>query len=316
MKTLIRLFVVAALLLIAVQWYLSSDAVRGRIEQELALALNRDVSLADLDVSLVHDFPNLSVALTEATVFDADPAHGVAMEIPKAYVNVGLLPLLQNALVCTVELLEPRFYVRADPDGSSNLSDVFSEEWLADPGTLETVDLEEMIFVDGQVEYRNADGEQLGIAGLDAILAAYLSPDSTAFSGNLSTSRVRLGLAGEPIDLPALLVLTLSMGTDAADLRFTEARLGVGGHEVDLTGLPVDWNTIPRVVDLAVRLREVARLATPEAAERELARVRDQAAELVEAEKARLRERLEEALEGATDKVREALRDRLERLGL
>jgi hypothetical protein len=85
---------------------------------------------------------------------------------------------------------------------------------------------------------------------------------------------------------------------------------------VDLAGLPIDWNSIPHLVDLAVRLREVAGLATPEDAERALGRVQDRAGALIEAERARLRTRLEEALEGVTDQAREALRERLERLGL
>jgi hypothetical protein len=106
------------------------------------------------------------------------------------------------------------------------------------------------------------------------------------------------------------------MGQDAGDLHFTEATLGVAGYRVDLAGLPIDWNSIPHLVDLAVRLREVAGLATPEDAERALGRVQDRAGALIEAERARLRTRLEEALEGVTDQAREALRERLERLGL
>ncbi len=320
MKTFFRIFVVVALLAVALQGYLSSGAMRSTVESELEAALARDVQVEDLDISIVRDFPNLSVALENVVVQDPNNAARPLMEIPVVYVNVATLPIFQNQLICDVEIDAAEIHATVYADGSSSLDDLISEEWLAGDeaeSSFEVIDVQGFRVTNSTIDYQNARGRELGVVGLGADMAVYLAADSTSFSGDLTTTSVRLGAEGvsRQTDLSSQIRLTLAMGEDPTDLRFTEATLLVGPHELDLTGLPIDWEQIPYVVDLAVRLKDAAELPNREALEREIAALESDARRYIEAEKDRLREDLENALDNAADRAKDAIRDRLNRLG-
>ncbi len=316
MKILVRVLIFLALLVVAAQALLSSSLVRDRVEQELEAAVNRDVVVGELDVSLVRSFPTLSVIVRDATIQDSAGTSTPLMTLPTTYVNVALGPLLGGTLACAVAVQEPRIHAQVYTDGTSNLDDLISEDWLAgesDASGFDVIDLRGLSVQGAVLEYRNAAGRELAILDLDATLAAYLAADSTAFAGGVTTQRVRLGAAGltQAQALPAQLTLQLGMGADATDLRFTEARLAIGAHGIDLTGLPVNWDTVPPLVDLAVRLQGIAEGDVAQQVEAAVTALEAEAEAFIERERQQLRERLGAAVDSLAERGRDVLRDRL-----
>lgn len=315
MKTLFRVFVGLALVVIAIQWYLGSDGMRRTVEGEIGRALNRDVQMADLRVSVLHAFPNLSVEIVDATVGTLGAAEP-EMVIPTAYVIIPILPLFRDALVCDVEVHDAQVRVEARDDGSSSLDGLVSKAWLNEPGTFETVHLRHLTFTNSALAYRSQRGRDLGIVGIEAELSAYMSPDSSAYEGEVMTTAVRIGGGGvsRETDLASAMSLTLQTGVAEGDTQLTRAYLSVGPHVLDLSGLPIDWNSLPRLVDLALRLKDAASLPTREAIDAALKDLEEEAHRYLNEERARFRERLQDALDRATERGREALRRGLDRL--
>lgn len=289
--------------------YFSSSSFRGLVEQEVELALNRDVSIETIDLAVVRSFPKLSVRLQGIDVRDAETGSALLM-IPETEVVVDLQPLMDEALVCGITIQNPQVIVEAYADGTSNLSDLISEEWLSgsDESSFQTVTLTGFDVIDAEVRYRNAAGRELGILGMESRLQAYLAEDSTAFTGTMQTTAVQLGAweRGVRQDLPSLMNIALGAGSEAAEIRFAEAKLSVGAYELDLTGLPIDWNSVPRIVDLAVRLQGLAE--APEAQVQALLTEAEQAAQnLIDNERERLRNRLDDALQDGADRIKNRL---------
>jgi len=279
------------------------------VEQEVELALNRDVSIETIDLAVVRSFPKLSVRLQGIDVRDAETGSALLM-IPETEVVVDLQPLMDEALVCGITIQNPQVIVEAYADGTSNLSDLISEEWLSgsDESSFQTVTLTGFDVIDAEVRYRNAAGRELGILGMESRLQAYLAEDSTAFTGTMQTTAVQLGAweRGVRQDLPSLMNIALGAGSEAAEIRFAEAKLSVGAYELDLTGLPIDWNSVPRIVDLAVRLQGLAE--APEAQVQALLTEAEQAAQnLIDNERERLRNRLDDALQDGADRIKNRL---------
>lgn len=298
--------VIGALCVLGLHLYFSSGSFRELVEQEVELALNREVSIAVIDLSVVRSFPELSVRLENVDVQDAETGRTL-MEIPETEVGVSLKALLNESLVCGITIQNPQIIVEAYADGTSNLSDLISEEWLngSDESSFQTVVLTGFDVVDAEVRYRNAGGREIGILGMESRLQAYMAEDSTAFTGTMQTTAVHLGAweRGVRKELPSLMNIALGAGSEAAEIRFAEAKLAVGAYELDLTGLPIDWNSVPRVVDLAVRLQALGE--APEAQVDALLAEAEQAAQtLIANERERLRNRLDEALQEGADRLK------------
>lgn len=303
---------VVVLSIVGLHLYFGSSSFRALVEQEVEVALNRDVTIKAIELGLLTSFPQLIVQLHEVDVEEAEHASNV-LAIQEVEIAVALRPLLNEALVCGITIRKPQVTVEAYADGSSNLSDLISEEWLngSEESSFQTVVLTELMVVDADVRYQNAAGRTLGILGLESRLQAYLAEDSTSFAGTVQTTAVHLGAweQGVQRELPSLMNLALGTGAEQASVQLAQAKLQVGPHELDLAGLPIDWNTVPHIVDLAVRLHALAE--APEAQVEALQEEAQLAAQLLIAqERERLRNKLDDVIQEGADR----LKNRLDRL--
>lgn len=309
------LFGVVVLSIVALHLYFGSSSFRALVEQEVEVALNREVTINAIELGLLTSFPQLMVQLQGVEVQEAEQASHL-LAIQDVEIAVALWPLLDETLVCAITVRKPQVIVEAYADGSSNLSDLISEEWLngSEESSFQTVVLTELMIVDADVRYQNATGRTLGILGLESQVQAYLGEDSTSFAGTVQTTAVHLGgwEQGVQRELPSLMNLAFGLGAEQRNVQLAQAQLQVGLYELDLAGLPIDWNTVPHIVDLAVRLHALAE--APEAQVEALREEAQLAAQLLIAqERERLRNKLDDVIQEGADRLKNRLDRLLER---
>lgn len=156
---IVALLAAAFVGLVVASWLIDKDAVRRSVEQQLRGATGLDLVVGgDVEVSLL---PASYVTLRKVGLKVADAKGGSPLTVDALTANLRLLPLLARRYdIADVTLVNPRFNVTRDADGSSNWTPII--ETLAKsvkPGVDSAVSFSEIRIVDGTLNYKN---EKLG----------------------------------------------------------------------------------------------------------------------------------------------------------
>lgn len=149
--------VVGGILWLRTPW--GHSFVRGQIESRLEAAL---VEGGDVRLGAVEGDPLRGVTLVDFALVGPD---GVALvEAGRVQVSYGLRPFFDRKIVIDrVRLVEPDVHLVRGPDGRWNFQTLWKPREPAPPGAPpgwgSHVDLREIVFVDGSVDVRLAEGE-------------------------------------------------------------------------------------------------------------------------------------------------------------
>ncbi|MEM1094132.1 MAG: hypothetical protein AAGJ10_05975 [Bacteroidota bacterium] len=317
MKTFFRILLVLIVLLglgvLGGQVYLGTDAFQNMVQEQADALVDGDVTIRSARGDAFSSFPTLEVELIGVQIQREGER---VVEAPEIDLAVDLLPLLRKILMVRIDLIDPTLNVAANADGSSSMTGLLLTDDTSTESVFNEVVLQDMRMSGGTMNYRNTQGMEVGIRGMTADLQAMVNESSLQFGGALSTASVSInrGLMQREEDLPAALTMALSLGNSLESAELSEAELQVGRLTVDLIGMPIDWNSVPRLVELALRLRDAIGGIGRDDIEAIMNGARDEAGRLFNNETDRLREDLEQTVEDALRRSQEALQDRVNRL--
>jgi len=317
MKTFFRILLVLVVLVgLAVlggQVYLGTDAFQDMVQEQADALVDGDVTIRSARGDAFSSFPSLEVELIGVEI-QRDGERVV--EAPEIDLAVDLMPLLRKILMVRIDLIDPTLNVVANADGSSSMTGLLLTDDTGKESAFNEVVLQDMRMSGGTMNYRNTQGIEVGISGMTADLQAMVNESSLQFGGALSTASVSInrGLIQREEDLPAALTMALSLGNSLESAELSEAELQVGRLTVDLIGMPIDWNSVPRLVELALRLRDAIGGIGRDDIEAIMNGARDEAGRLFYNEADRMRRDLEQSVQDALRRSQEALEDRANRL--
>lgn len=236
------------LLLLVLLPFLFRDRITARVQAEIARSVNAQVRWGDAGLSLLRDFPNVTVRLDDLAVtgverFDGDTL--VAMRELRIVLDLG--SVLRNlrrgdAIVVREVMMErPVAKLLVLEDGAANW-DIVRERPDAGPadtsGAL-ALSLRELVIRDGRLRYDDRQSNlAAALAGLELTLDGDFTQDQADLATALRASDVSLRFAG----IPYLSGVSLALDTDvAADMRarrftFTDDRLRLNDLVLDFAG--------------------------------------------------------------------------------
>ncbi|GAB5517898.1 MAG: hypothetical protein RhofKO_01490 [Rhodothermales bacterium] len=317
MKTFFRILLVLLLLIglgaLGGQVYLGTDAFQDMVERQANALVDGDVTIRSAKGDAFSAFPTLEVELIGVEI---ERDGETVVDAPEIDLAVDLGPLLRKILVVEVALIDPTLNVTANADGTSSMTRLLLTDDTSEESAFNEVVLEDLRMSGGTMNYENARGMEVGIRGMTADLQAMVNESSLQFGGALSTTAVSMsrGLMQREEDLPAALTMALSLGNSLESAELTEAELQVGRLTVDLIGMPIDWNSVPRLVELALRLRDAIGGIGRDDIEAIMNGARDEAGRLLNNEADFLQQNIEQSVEEALRRSQEAIEESVNRL--
>jgi len=251
---LVVLFAVAA---VVAPRFIPWDKVRQQIEEKGSQALNREVRLKDLKVSLFSG--------VEITGFRIGPAKGkdepALVSADRVVAKYRLLPLLWlQVVVSKVELVEPKLFVGKDRQGRWSFADMMAKAPAggagpAKPMTLPVaVDVNSIKITNGSLQYRDASAKPVFTAGVEKLdvairgfaLSGALAAVKTACVVKVDGKAMAIEAAGKlGINLDRSLVALQNMTVSLPGIR-----TDVSGEITQIQVLPTMKLTVHVVADL------------------------------------------------------------------
>ncbi|HEX6631359.1 MAG TPA: AsmA-like C-terminal region-containing protein [Gemmatimonadaceae bacterium] len=218
------------LLLLVLAPFVFRDRITARVQAEIAKSVDARVHWAGAGLSLLRDFPNVTLRLDDLSVAGVGRFEGDTLAaVRQLRVVLDLGSVLRNLrrgdaiVIREVELQRPAARLLALEDGSANW-DIVREQpgATADTGGALALSLRELVVRDGSVRLDDRRSRlSAALAGLELTLDGDFTRDSMALGTRVRADEASLRFAG----LPYLDRATLAIDTDVAanlrDRRFT-----------------------------------------------------------------------------------------------
>jgi hypothetical protein len=248
-KTLIIIGAVLALLLLFL--ILVPALFGGRIAEQVKTQANRSlnakVDWRDAGLSLVGDFPNLTLGLDGLTVVGVDKFEGDTLAVIRRLgVVLDLASAVRNALggsapvvVRAIELDHPRLSLIKLKDGSANWDITKKDTAAAAADTAAgrplAISLRRLDIDSGVVAVDNQAGNlRASVVGFDQSLAGDFGADQLTIETRAHADEVSLEFAGIPYLRKVRLDLSTDVAADLAKKSFTLEQSGVRLNELTL----------------------------------------------------------------------------------
>ena len=216
----------ALLLLLVVLPFLFRDRIAGRARTEIAQSVNAQVRWTGVGLSLLRDFPDVTLRLDGLSVTGVERFRGdtlVAMRQFRIVLDLGsVLRHLRRGdaiVVREVELRQPVASLRVLEDGAANW-DIVRER--ADRGPADTtgalaVSLRQLVVRGGRLRFDDRQSQlAAALVGLELTLDGDFAREEFDLATHLRADELSLRFAG----IPYLDGVTLALDTDvAADMR-------------------------------------------------------------------------------------------------
>lgn len=267
MKKFIKIILIAIVVIFALLLIIPV-AFKGKILQiaqnEINKNLNAKVEFADLRLSLIRNFPNLSVSLVEMSVvgvgdFESDTL--VAFKTFRAVVDIKSAISGDAISVRSILLDQPRVKAKVLEDGRANW-DIMAETEDAEPSVPAdpqeesaafSVDLQRFEINDGDIEYDDVPmALRTTIGGLNLLMHGDLSQDLTSLDIAVTSEIFNLWFDGIRFISNAGLTLNTLLDADMNNFRFTfrenemklnELTVGMEGYfAMPESGMDMDIN--------------------------------------------------------------------------
>jgi hypothetical protein len=248
MKKFFKIFLISMGVILALL-VIIPYAFKGRIMQlakdEINKNLNARVEFADLRLSLIRNFPNLSVALTGMSVVGVDEFANdtlVSFAAFRTVVDIKSVISGDEIIVRSILLDRPRVKAIVHQNGNVNWDIMKETDEVADPDAEETefqVGLRRFEIKNGWIEYADAPMEVRTTLGrFNMKMRGDLSQDLTSLDISASSGMFNMWYEGVRYIANASLNVTTLLDADLNDFRFTvrEGEIKLNEIDVELEG--------------------------------------------------------------------------------
>ncbi|MBL0126048.1 MAG: AsmA family protein, partial [Flavobacteriales bacterium] len=163
----------AAIILIPI---LFSDKIEAAVKEQVNNNINATVDWGDWDITLLRNFPNLTVDIADVKVANRAPFEGIELaNIGSLTATIDIMSLFGDRIgIKRIGLVKPRFHVKVLEDGRANWDIALADTTAAVETPADTaaskfnVQLSEYWIEDGRVIYDDASlGYYMELFGLD-----------------------------------------------------------------------------------------------------------------------------------------------------
>ena len=246
---------------------LFGDQIRALADEQIAAYVDAEVAYGDIDLSLIREFPRLSVAIDEITVDGRGAFDGVRLaDVGELLVAVDFWSAIGDGPVAIerVRLVRPDLHVVVLPDGRTNTDIVLSEAAPEEEVTTESgttaLRLDEYAIEDGTLVYDDRAGDLyaevrgLNHSGSGDFTATVFDLDTETRIGEVTVTTGGITyLKRAEVDYDA----ELSVDTEAGQVGFRQNDLRVNALHTSFdgtVGLPAENGDI--AVDLTLNTPE------------------------------------------------------------
>ena len=210
-------------------------------KDEINKNLNASVEFADLRLSLIRNFPNLSVTLTGMSVVGVDDFANdtlVSFAAFRTVVDIKSVISGDEIVVRSILLDSPRVKALVNDNGNVNWDIMKETEELAEPETEETefqVSLRKFEIRNGRIEYADAPMEvRTTLDGFNLNMRGDLSQDITSLDISASSEVFNMWFEGVRYIANARLNVATLLDADLNDFRFTVREGEIELNEIDM----------------------------------------------------------------------------------
>jgi hypothetical protein len=244
MKKFLRIFLIAMVVILALL-VIIPYAFKGRIMQlakdEINKSVNARVEFADLRLSLIRNFPNLSVTLTGMSVVGIDEFANdtlVSFAAFRTVVDIKSVISGDEIIVRSILLDNPRVKALVSESGNANWDIMKETDDVTEPETGETefqVSLKKFEIRNGRIEYADATMEVRTILDqFNMMMRGDLSQDLTSLDISASSELFNMWYEGVRYISNARLNVATLLDADLNDFRFTVREGEIKLNEIDL----------------------------------------------------------------------------------
>jgi len=216
------------LLLLVLLPFLFRDRIAARMQAEIAKSVNARVKWGGVGLSILRDFPNVTLRLNDLSVTGVQRFAGdtlVAMQQFRIVLDLG--SVLRNVrhgdaiVVREVEMQRPVARLLVLEDGAANW-DIVREQPNADTSGALAFSLRDFIVRGGSIRFDNRQSDlAAALAGLELTLRGDFAKDVFDLATRVRADEVSLRFAGIPYLNGVSLALDTDVGADMRARRFT-----------------------------------------------------------------------------------------------
>ncbi len=210
-------------------------------KDEINKNLNASVEFADLRLSLIRNFPNLSVTLTGMSVVGVDEFANdtlVSFAAFRTVVDIKSVISGDEIVVRSILLDSPRVKAMVNDIGNVNWDIMKETGEIAEPETEETefqVSLRKFEIRNGRIEYADAPMEvRTTLDGFNLNMRGDLSQDITSLDISASSHVFNMWFEGVRYIANARLNIATLLDADLNDFRFTVREGEIQLNEIDM----------------------------------------------------------------------------------
>ncbi|HOI87586.1 MAG TPA: AsmA-like C-terminal region-containing protein [Lentimicrobium sp.] len=244
LKIILVLLLVILTALIVLPFAFKGKIVEA-VKNEAGKSLNARLDFQDVSLSLLRNFPNLSVGITEFSITGIEAfSNDTLAYIPALRVVVNLKSVLKGDTyeIRSARLDEPAFLLKVLADGSENWDIVkpSADTTIAEPVPSQfRADLQKLIIRNGKLTYDDASLPMwLRFAKVDVELSGDLTADYTELKAQAESGSVTADYDGIRYLSNAKATLVSSIGADLSAWKFSfpDAKLTVNELEALASG--------------------------------------------------------------------------------
>ncbi|HEX3158467.1 MAG TPA: AsmA-like C-terminal region-containing protein [Gemmatimonadaceae bacterium] len=221
----------ALLLVLLLVPFLLRDRIAARVQAEIAQSVNAQVRWGGVGLSLLRDFPNVTLRLDDLSVAGVEKFEGdtlVAMRQFRIVLDLG--SVVRNLrrgdaiVVREVELRQPAVRLLVLEDGATNWDIVRAQPDADTAGTSGALalSLRELSVRDGSIRFDDRQSDlAAALAGLEVALDGDFTQDRFELGTRVRASEVSLRFAGVPYLTRVSLALDTDVTADMGGRRFT-----------------------------------------------------------------------------------------------
>ncbi|MCC6937541.1 MAG: AsmA family protein [Flavobacteriales bacterium] len=216
----------AAIILIPI---LFSDKIEAAVKEQVNNNINATVDWGDWDITLLRNFPNLTVDIADVKVANRAPFEGIELaNIGSLTATIDIMSLFGDRIgIKRIGLVKPRFHVKVLEDGRANWDIALADTTAAVETPADTaaskfnVQLSEYWIEDGRVIYDDASlGYYMELFGLDHKGSGDLTQDLFVLSTTTHADTVNVVFDGVKYLRNVKADITADIDMDMPNMKF------------------------------------------------------------------------------------------------
>lgn len=244
MKTLrkvlfyLLLIITVSITVLVVSVYLFKDQIIKEFIREANKSLNTPVKIGKTEVSVFHDFPNISIVFTDVYIEDSHPGQYPLLTASSISFQLNALDVWQgNYQVRGLKIFESETNLKVNQKGVTNFN-IFKKVQKGDTSTVK-FELKNVSLADSRVRYIDRSANQEHDFFSERLTASiYTANDiySIEADGNVRTNKIKVGKNNYFLDKEFQLKTSMMYDDENKSLSLTPSQIKTGNAQFELQG--------------------------------------------------------------------------------